>query len=85
MKLNPDTGILFDRADWKQAEDHPDYAGHIVVGSETLPVIGTKRNGDFGESITINVVRWETVYENPRFYGMTPKQAETAKLGEPEF
>ena len=85
MKLTENTFILFDRGDYKAADDSPDYAGQANVGGEVVAIEGKLKHGEFGPFISGRVVPWHEARDNPKYYGLTAKQAIDAELGEPEF
>lgn len=77
----PLTGILLDREDWKRMPEDADMAGTFFDGRMTTPIELYHKVGEFGTHAVIKAVGWETVMRNPKFYGMTEKQAEKAKEG----
>jgi len=85
MTPNLNSGLLFDREEYKQTPTCPEWAGCLNVDGKIVAVVGRKVIGDFGDMLSIQVVPWETVHLNPKIYGFTEKQAKAAEMQEIEF
>lgn len=85
MIPNPNSGLLFDREEYKQSPADGDYAGAFNLDGKVFAIVGRKVVGDFGDMISLSLVPWEVVKANPKIYGMTEKQAIKAEFKDAEF